>query len=110
MLLDTVVFLAVSTFLSVVVLSGLCALASFSSREDARVQAIMASRVKMEELRSQTSWTPGEEVFSVEGLDMIGYGTYSIREEEPGLYEILIRVYDKKGAELYSTKTFVWQE
>ncbi|MGI6163912.1 MAG: type IV pilus modification PilV family protein [Bacillota bacterium] len=118
-MLETVICLALVSFLFVMVVGHLLLMARVSRQEDARVQGLMAARVKVEELRS--GWpnevfaggpNPYEDTFSLadcfEDFNMLGNGRFIIEREEDGLYKVVIWIYDKKGSEVYSTQTTVW--
>ncbi len=118
-MLETVICLALVSFLFVMVVGHLLFMARVSRQEDARVQGLMAARVKVEELRS--GWPNEvfagvpylcEDTFSLEDcfedFNMLGQGRFRIEREEDGLYKVVIWIYDKKGSEVYSTQTMVW--
>ncbi len=119
-MLEAVIFLALASFLFMMVVGQLVFMVRVSRQEDARVQGLMAARVKIEELRSgwpEGAFTgpgvyPREEGFSLAGflpeLNMLGDGKFWIDKEAEGLYEVVVSIYDKKGAEVYSTQTMVW--
>lgn len=122
-MLETVIFLALVSFLFMMVTGQLVFMARTSQKEDARVQGLMAARIKVEELRS--GW-PGdafsdkyeetgyEAEFSLayyfEDVNMLSHGKYTVQKQEDALYKVVIRIYDKKNSEVYSTQTTVWVE
>lgn len=117
-MLEAVIFLALASFLFTMVVGQLVFMVRVSRQEDARVQGLMAARVKIEELRS--GWPEGafagpyphEGSFSLSGflpeLNMLDQGKFRIGKEQEGLYKVVVSIYDKKGAEAYSTQTMVW--
>lgn len=123
-MLEAVIFLALASFLFMMVVGQLVFMVQVSRQEDARVQGLMAARVKIEELRSGwpgavfTAPYPREVSFPLTGflpeLNMLGDGKFWMDKKEgdlgkaEGLYEVVVSIYDKKGAEVYSTQTMVW--
>jgi type II secretory pathway pseudopilin PulG len=117
-MLETVIFLALVSFLFMMVVGQLVFMTRVSRQEDARVQGLMAARIKVEELRSgwpeavfldeyQGSF-PLEDMF--EDFNMLGHGEFRLEKEADDLYKVVIRIYDNKGSEAYSTQTTVWVE
>jgi len=127
-MLEIVIALALVSFLFMMAVGRLIFITRVSQQEDARVQGLMAARIKIEELRSGR---PGS-AFSGEGgnhvefpsedpeghdkawfadFHMLGRGTFTVERvsgQEDALYKVVVRIYDKKDSEVYSTQTTVW--
>ncbi len=115
-LLETVVFLALASLMFLVITGQLVFMVKVSRGEDARVQAMMAARVKVEELRSgfpslvfsgESSEYPKTESFELGDFLSVGYGEYTLEKESNRLFEATVRIYDKKGKEVHATRTLV---
>lgn len=110
LMLDVVVALALASIILMLVSSQISAVMYMSRREDARVQGMMAARIKMEEIRSCTPITPGQGWWVPEGFDTLGESGYLIEQAGPGLFRVVITVRDRQGAEVYSTESMVRQK
>lgn len=114
MLLDTVIFLALLSILSMTLIGQLVFMRKISAQEDARIQGLMAARIQMENMRTRWTYTvpddsPLEDTFTPPiDFDRLGEGGYSISKMEDYLYQVEIWVNNLEGSEVYRTLSQVW--
>lgn len=121
-MIEVVIFLALASLLFMIVVGQLVFMVKVSRQEDARVQALMAARVKIEELRSglPAAAFSGDSYFQedsfpddfFQGLNMLHNKTLVLNvskdPDNTDLYEAVVKVEDASGALIYSTQTTVW--
>lgn len=118
-LLDTVLFLALLSVLSMALIGQLVFMTKVSAQEDARVQGLMAARIQLEDMRTNwthTSATEDEEFTPVSfesefDTHRLGKGYYSITVNGPNLYQVEIRIRDKADTrDVCRTLSQVWDK
>jgi len=113
LMIEMVIFLLLASILSAASVSQLTLAVRISRDEDVKVQGIMATRIKMEDLRSRRSLTPTPpdklEEWDPYGFDLLGTGLLKIEEvEPPDLYQVTVFARDKKGATVWFTQSLVY--
>lgn len=114
-LLDTVLYLALLSVLSMALIGQLVFMTKVSAQEDARVQGLMAARIQLEDMRTKWTYdvTTSPVRFTTTAFDdnRIKEGYYSITNPDntkPDLYQVEIWINDKTDKTVYKTLSQVW--
>ena len=113
-LLDTVLFLALLSILSMALIGQLVFMTKVSAQEDTRIQGLMAARVQLEDMRTKWEYGVTANPVSFDTTEFedsrLEEGFYRITQPDgtKPIYQVEIWVNDKSGKTVYKTLSQVW--